>query len=94
MGGLSTPREPSEIIGDRVLTSSGKDVTREFQKGAVEALKVAQMVNATEAFLKSKSPSCGTGEIYDGSFSKKLIKGDGVFAKLLKERGIKVHSVD
>ena len=94
MGGLSTPREPSEIAGDRVLTSSGNDVTSEFQKGAQEAFQVALMVNATEAYLKSRSPSCGSGEIYDGSFSKKLVVGDGIFARLLKERGIKVHSVD
>jgi uncharacterized protein YbbK (DUF523 family) len=94
MGGLSTPREPSEIVNDRVITLSGTDVTDAFQKGAQEALKMAIMVNSTEAYLKSKSPSCGMDLIYDGSFSGKLVSGDGVFAKLLKERGIKIHIVD
>lgn len=94
MGGLSTPREPSEIMGDKVLTKSGRDVTREFELGANEALKMALLVNTEEAYLKSKSPSCGLGIIYDGTFSGNLIPGDGLFTKLLKERGIKVHSVD
>lgn len=94
MGGLSTPREPSEIVGKKVLTSSGRDVTQEFELGAQEALKMAMLVNASEAFLKSKSPSCGLGKIYDGTFSGKLVDGDGYFVKLLKERGIKVYSVD
>src|SRR5690606_32936322 len=94
MGGLSTPREPSEIQNGRVVTVSGKDVTKEFETGAREALNMAILVNAQEAFLKSKSPSCGLNEIYDGTFSGKLVNGDGFFTKLLKERGIKVHSVD
>lgn len=94
MGGLSTPREPSEIIDGKVFTKSGKDVTPEFLKGAEEGLKIALMVNATEAYLKSRSPSCGCGQIYDGSFTGNLIEGDGVFTRLLKKNGIKVHSVD
>ena len=94
MGGLSTPREPSEIVNDRVITLSGTDVTEAFQKGAQEAFQMATMINATEAYLKSKSPSCGVDLIYDGSFSGKITKGDGVFAKLLKDHGIKIHSVD
>lgn len=94
MGGLPTPRGPSEIVGDKVVSKSGVDVTQEFQRGAEEALKMAILVNAQEAYLKSKSPSCGSGFIYDGTFSGKLVEGDGVFTKLLKERGIKVHSVD
>ncbi|MFP5384623.1 MAG: DUF523 domain-containing protein [Bacteriovoracia bacterium] len=94
MGGLSTPREPSEMVGDKVLSQSGKDVTAEFELGAREALKMALMVNATEAWLKSKSPSCGCDKIYDGTFSGNLKEGDGVFTKLLKQKGIKVHSVD
>lgn len=94
MGGLSTPREPSEMVGDKVVSKSGVDVTQEFQRGAEEALKMAILVNAQEAYLKSRSPSCGSGQIYDGSFSGRLVEGDGVFTKLLKERGIKIHSVD
>lgn len=94
MGGLSTPREPSEMVGDKVLSKSGRDVTREFEVGAEEALKMALMVNAKEAYLKSKSPSCGCDKIYDGTFSGNLVDGDGIFTKLLKKNGIKVHSVD
>ena len=94
MGGLSTPRDPSEMIGDKIISKTGRDVTGEFEKGAQEALKMAIMVNAKEAYLKSRSPSCGCDKIYDGTFSGNLIDGDGVFTKLLKENGIKVHSVD
>lgn len=94
LGGLPTPREPSEIVGDKVLTINGRDVTAEFEKGAEEALGMALLINANEAYLKSRSPSCGHGKIYDGTFSGKLVEGDGYFTKLLKEKNIKVHSVD
>jgi uncharacterized protein YbbK (DUF523 family) len=90
LGGLATPRIPSEQRGNKVFSKEGKDITREFEKGAQEALNIAKMAGCKEAILKSKSPSCGCGLIYDGSFSGKLIKGDGVFAKLLKANNIKV----
>ena len=90
LGGLTTPRLPAEQKGDKVLRKNKKDVTAEFRRGAEIGLKLAQMVNCKEAILKSKSPSCGSGEIPDGTFSGKLIKGDGVFAALLKKHKIKV----
>ncbi|MBU4205023.1 DUF523 domain-containing protein [Patescibacteria group bacterium] len=99
MGGLSTPRTPSETTGDgleilkgkeKVITKTGDDVTQNFIKGAEEVLKIIKLFNIKEAVLKQKSPSCGCGKIYDGTFSDKLIKGDGVTAALLKKNGIKV----
>lgn len=92
LGGLSTPRVPAEQRGDKVFSKESKDVTAQFIKGAEESLKIAKLVNCKEAILKSKSPSCGSGMIYDGSFSGKLIKGDGVFTKLLKKNNIKVFT--
>jgi uncharacterized protein YbbK (DUF523 family) len=89
LGGLSTPRSPVEIINGKVMTKDGVDKTPEFKKGAQESLMIAEMANCDEAILKSKSPSCGCGQIYDGSFTGKLTKGDGIFTKLLKEKGIK-----
>ena len=92
LGGLPTPREPAEIRGKRVVTRSGKDVTENFKRGAKEVLKIAQLYGIKEAIMKQGSPSCGCGEIYDGTFSSKTIKGDGVTTALLKKNGIKVIS--
>jgi uncharacterized protein YbbK (DUF523 family) len=94
LGGLSTPRIPSEQKGNKVYSKDGKDLTAEFERGAKEGLKIAKLSNCNEAILKSKSPSCGCGKVYDGSFSGKLIKGDGLFAELLKKNGIKVFTED
>ncbi|PIU29825.1 DUF523 domain-containing protein [Candidatus Woesearchaeota archaeon CG07_land_8_20_14_0_80_44_23] len=92
LGGLPTPREPSEQRGKEIITKSGKNVTKNFENGADEVLKLAKLFNIKEAILKQKSPSCGSGQIYDGTFSKTLIKGDGVTTLLLKRNGIKVIS--
>lgn len=92
LGGLTTPRIPSEQKGNKVFTKDRKDVTPEFKEGADEALKIAKLIGCKEAILKSKSPSCGSGEIYDGTFSGKLIKGDGVFAQLLKKNSIQIFT--
>jgi uncharacterized protein YbbK (DUF523 family) len=89
-GGLPTPREPAEQRGDRVYTKSGKDITGHFMKGAREVLKIAKLYDIKEAILKSRSPSCGCGKIYDGTFSRRLIDGDGVTTALLKQHGIRV----
>lgn len=89
-GGLPTPRERAERNGDRVVTKSGRDVTAEFAAGAEQALHLAQSLGIRQAILKQKSPSCGCGLIYDGTFSGKLIKGDGVTAALLKKNGVEV----
>jgi uncharacterized protein YbbK (DUF523 family) len=90
LGGLSTPREPAEIVGKRVITRSGRDVTENFMRGARETLKIAKLFGVKEAVLKQGSPSCGCGRIYDGTFSGRTVKGDGVTTALLKSHGIKV----
>ena len=93
-GGLNTPREPAEIKNGLVVTKSAKDVSENFKKGAEICLKIAKLNGCKKAILKARSPSCGSGQIYDGSFTKKLILGDGVAAKLLKENEILVFSED
>ncbi len=93
LGGLPIPREPSEIAPDgRVMSRDGRDVTENFVRGAMEALRIAKSVGATHAVLKAHSPSCGCGMVYDGSFTGKLCKGDGVTASLFKANGITVES--
>ena len=93
-GGLPTPRKPSEIKGSGVFMNDGKNVTREFEWGAKKALMLCLYLKIKIAVLKERSPSCGTHQIHDGTFSEKLIDGMGVTAKLLKENGIKVYSED
>ena len=93
-GGLSTPREPAEMKGGLVVTKTAKDVSENFKFGAEICLKIAKLNGCKKAILKARSPSCGSGQIYDGSFTKKLIFGDGIAAKLLKENGILVFSED
>lgn len=90
LGGLTTPRTPAEQVGDRVMDKNGNDVTDNFHRGALEALKLAQAAGCSEAILKSKSPMCGVNQVYDGTFSGKLTKRDGYFAKLLKTHGFTV----
>ncbi len=94
MGGLPTPRQSSERVGERVLRKDGVDVTAEFIRGAEESLKLTKMIDATEAILKSKSPSCGSNLIYDGTFSGTLIPGDGIFTAMCKANGITVKTED
>ena len=95
-GGLPCPRIPSERTadGERVLAKDGKDVTDAFLLGAEEALRIARLYGCTHAILKAKSPSCGCGEIYDGTFSGTLRKGNGVTAELLMQNGITVEGKD
>lgn len=106
LGGLTTPRDPSEITTDgqkdgkdvldgkaKVISNKGVDVTANFIKGAEESLKIAKENNATEAILKEGSPSCGYGYIYDGTFSKKKIKGMGVTASILDKNDIKIIDI-
>ena len=90
LGGLPTPRHPAERHGDAVVTDSGKDVTSAYARGAEQALYLAETLGCRAALLKERSPSCGSGEIYDGTFSRNLTPGDGVTAALLKSRGIAV----
>ena len=90
LGGLQTPRPPCEIRGDRVITRNGEDVTEAFREGAEKVLSLAREKGSALAVLKSRSPSCGSGEIYDGTFSNTLVPGDGICASLLKANGIAV----
>ena len=90
LGGLPTPRIPCEIKEGRSLNREGEDKTSEYTKGAEEVLRLARLLECDIAVLKKKSPSCGSGEIYDGSFTGKTVQGDGVCAKLLKASGITV----
>jgi uncharacterized protein YbbK (DUF523 family) len=90
LGGLTTPRLPAEKIGDKVILKDGRDVTEEFIQGAKETLKLAQMYDCKLAILTERSPSCGYGKIYDGSFTGQVIDGNGVTAEILSENGIMV----
>lgn len=94
LGGLNTPRDPSEIVDGAVMTKTGRSVDTEFRRGAREALELVRLQGAALAILQSRSPSCGVKEIYDGSFSGRLIKGQGVFAHLLAEAGIDVIDIE
>jgi uncharacterized protein YbbK (DUF523 family) len=103
-GGLPTPRLNSEIQkGDgfdvldnkaKVFESGGADVTNSFITGAEEVLKIARLLNVSTVILKQRSPSCGSGQIYDGTFSGTIINGNGVTSALLKRNGIKVIAED
>lgn len=90
LGGLSTPRPPAERREGGVFTQAGDDVTLQYRRGAEEALRLARLYGCTTAVLKERSPSCGSGLIYDGSFSGRLAPGDGVTAALLRANGIVV----
>ena len=91
-GGLGIPRVPGEIRNNRVINAEGKDVTEAFEKGALLSLETALKEGCRCAILKSRSPSCGLGKIYDGSFSGKLSEGNGIFAQLLLDQGFEVYS--
>ena len=91
LGGLSTPRRPSERRDGRVVMNDGRDVTAEYRRGAEEALRLAKLYGCTAAVLKERSPSCGSGRIYDGTFTGTLTDGDGVTAEVLKENGVAVY---
>ena len=92
-GGLPTPRPAAEIQGDgSVRTADGVDVTRAYRRGAEAAVALAAAVGATEAVLKARSPSCGCDEVYDGSFSRRRVAGQGVTAAALAAAGVAVRS--
>lgn len=89
-GGLETPRTPSERVGKMVVMKDGRDVTENYKKGADGALCLCKIFDIKRAILKERSPSCGRGRIYDGSFTGTLKDGDGVTAELLMIHGIEV----
>lgn len=90
LGGLPTPRPPAERQGERVVTAGGADVTAAYRQGAEEALRLCRLFGCQAAVLKERSPSCGCGQIYDGTFSGALTAGNGVTAALLLKHGIPV----
>ena len=98
LGGLKTPRNPSEIQnkdGKRfVAACDGTDVTKEYERGAEEVLNLAKKLGIKEVIFQPRSPSCGKGLIYDGTFSKNKIEGNGITADLLMKNGIKVYMPD
>lgn len=91
LGGLPTPRLPSERQGDRVMMADGTDVTAAYRRGAEEILRLARLYGAKCAILKERSPSCGSGKICDGTFTGTLTDGWGVTAELLRDNGITVY---
>ena len=95
LGGLGTPRPPAEIVNDgsrQVVTRDGSDVTRAFENGARAAMEQGQANNVRIAILKAGSPSCGSSFIYDGTFSKTAVEGEGITSALLRRNGIVVFS--
>jgi len=90
LGGLPTPRPPAERQGERVMAKGGLDVTGPYRRGAEETLKLCRLLGCEAAVLKERSPSCGCGRIYDGTFSGTLTAGNGVTAELLMEHKIPV----
>lgn len=91
LGGLSTPRPPAERQGERVVTRSGADVTEQYRRGAEETLRLCRLFACEAAVLKERSPSCGRGQVYDGTFSGTMTEGNGVTAELLAANGIPVY---
>lgn len=90
LGGLPTPRKPSEIQGCRVVMVDGTDVTEQYTRGAERTLEIARENGCDIAILKARSPSCGRGAVYDGTYSGSLTSGNGVTAALLMDNGIDV----
>jgi len=100
LSGMPTPRSRCEIVGGdgfdvlngraRVLDERGRDLTGLFVKGAREVLKIAELVGAEVAVMKNLSPSCGCGEIYDGTFTGRRRRGFGVTSALLKLSGLRI----
>ncbi len=91
LGGLPTPRPPAERQNGRVMTREGSDVTEQYRRGAEETLRLCGLLGCEAAVLKERSPSCGRGAVYDGSFSGRLTAGSGVAAELLSAHGIPVY---
>ena len=93
MGGLTTPRVAAEQKGEKVITQDGKDVTKQYRKGAEECLFLAKKYDVKKALLKLRSPSCGYGQVYDGTFSHTLINKNGITAQLFLENGIEIITI-
>lgn len=94
LAGLGTPRPPCERNGEKIISSQGECKTDLFIEGAIKASTLVSCFSIQRAYLKSKSPMCGHGQIYDGSFTGRLTQGSGVFAQLLVDQGIEITVVD
>ena len=94
VGGLPTPRACSEIQNNQVVNTDGKDVTKEFYLGAQKELERVIEAKVDLVLVQPRSPSCGCGKVYDGTFSNILIDGDGIFVKMCKNKGIDVQNCD
>lgn len=94
MGGLESPRDPAELQNRRAINRSGEDVTEAFETGSEAALDAVRKTGCTAAVLMQRSPSCGCGRIYDGTFQSVLIEGDGLFTRKLKKEQIQTVSID
>ena len=90
LGGLPTPRCPAERLGGKIVTEDGRDVTEQFLRGTAEALRLCDLYHCKAALLKERSPSCGSGQVYDGTFSGTLTAGWGTAAALLRDSGVRV----
>lgn len=93
-GGLPTPRVPSEIRNGSIITKEGKDVTYNFNEGAHKVINIVNYLHIKKALLMDRSPSCGVTKIYNGRFNNTLIDGMGYTAQLLKEKGVKLYTLD
>ncbi|MDU2599710.1 DUF523 domain-containing protein [Anaerococcus sp.] len=94
IGGLLIPRPPAEIVNGLVRQKNGISVDNEFKKGAQKALNIIKKNKIGLVILQSRSPSCGVNNVYDGSFTGRLIEGKGVFARILEENNIEVIDVE
>lgn len=92
LSGLPTPRVPAERLGNRVITRDGADVTAAFERGAAHVCRLAEIFGARYALMKARSPSCGCGAIYDGSFTGSLVPGDGATVERLRAMGIRCYT--
>lgn len=92
LGGLATPRPPAEIQGNQLINNCGENVTKQYMKGAETALYIAKLNQVDFAIMKAKSPSCGKGIIYDGTFTGNLCNGNGVTTQMLIDNGFDVYT--
>ncbi|MDD6181402.1 MAG: DUF523 domain-containing protein [Desulfovibrionaceae bacterium] len=92
LGGLPCPRTPCEKSGGRILSKDGQDCTQAFHDGALAAMRLARAHGCRAAIVKSRSPSCGSGLIYDGTFSRRLVPGDGVWVSMLRAAGFALYT--
>ncbi|MCR5163800.1 MAG: DUF523 domain-containing protein [Thermoguttaceae bacterium] len=94
MAGRSIPRKPIELLNGKFIEEDGTDVDAQVQRGVQDALEIAREEKIDLAILKSRSPTCGVRQIYDGTFSHRLVDGEGAFAKVLRENGFRVLDVE